>query len=112
MIIHIDGTAQELLEFVKGMQFPITAGFCETAEETEEADEETQAEVEKEVERDFTEEEKDMYRRNGDWTDIMVEINRSDLDELRRQAALHETTTHEMANIVLAMWAQRSREER
>ena len=35
MIIHLDGTAQELLEFVKGMQFPVTAGFCE-AEETEE----------------------------------------------------------------------------
>ena len=106
MIIHIDGTAQELLEFVKGMQFPTTEGFCE-AEETEE----TQAEVEKEVERDFAEEEKDMYRWNGNWTDIMVEIHKDDLNELRRQAALRGIATHEMAKIALMIWAQKSRKE-
>ena len=37
MIIHIDGTAQELLEFVNGMQFTAMPEFCGTAKKAEEA---------------------------------------------------------------------------
>ena len=37
MIIHLDGKAEELLEFVKGMQFPTTMGFCEAEEAKHEA---------------------------------------------------------------------------
>ena len=30
MTIHLEGKAEKLLEFVKGMQFPITSGFAST----------------------------------------------------------------------------------
>lgn len=49
MIIHMDGTMQELLEFVKGMQFTIAA--CTSTDDLD-AD---RKEVELEVEKMFTE---------------------------------------------------------
>ena len=49
MIIHLDGTAEELLEFVKGMQFPIAGYTC-----TDDLDADRK-EIELEVEKMFTE---------------------------------------------------------
>lgn len=47
MIIHLDGTAEELLEFVKGMQFPIAAGFAELEDDRAETEREVAEEIEK-----------------------------------------------------------------
>lgn len=47
MIIHLDGTAAELLEFVKGMQFPIAAGFAELEDDRAETEREVAGEIEK-----------------------------------------------------------------
>lgn len=79
MIIHLDGTAQELLEFVKGMQFPITAGFCETAEETEEADEETRAEF---------------VRKGGQV--VLVHLNKRQADLLMLEASLRKMSVEDV----------------
>ena len=47
MIIHLDGTAEELLEFVKGMQFPIAAGFADLEDDRAETEREVAEEIEK-----------------------------------------------------------------
>lgn len=47
MIIHLDGTAEELLEFVKGMQFPIAAGFAELEDDRAKTEREVAGEIEK-----------------------------------------------------------------
>lgn len=111
MIIHLDGTAQELLEFVKGMQFPTTEGFCEAAEEMEEAAKETQAEVEKEVERLF-DAAKAVTGENTKLGTIPVELHWLDLADLRAEANKRGTTGCELAAQIINDWLDKQRKAR
>ncbi len=110
MIIHLDGKAQELLEFVKGMQFPITAGFC-GAEETEEAAKETQAEVEREVEKLFTAERR-VEDASANCEIATFGVRGPDLAELRQEADKRGLTLGMLMEKIITRWLDRQRKAR
>lgn len=86
MIIHIDGKAQELLEFVKGMQFPIAAGFCGTAEETEEA----KYEADKKADGKAAE-----FVREGGQI-VLVHLNKRQADYLMMEASMRNMSVEDV----------------
>lgn len=110
MIIHLDGKAEELLEFVKGMQFPTTEGFCE-AEKTEETDEETQAEVEREIEKLFTAA-KRVAGASVNREEVTVELHWADLAALRQEANKRGLTSGELLENIVTHWLDKQKKAR
>ena len=84
MIIHLDGTAEELLEFVKGMQFPIAAGFADLEDDRAE----TEREVAEEIEKSFGAKEMPMGGPEEDngWYEVSFDMPREMVEDLAMKA--------------------------
>lgn len=92
MIIHMDGKAEELLEFVRGMQFPIAGYTC-----TDDLD------ADREVEKLLTA----AKERTGDDVNrrtIPVELYWIDAEELKAEALKRRMTVCELATNIITDW--------
>lgn len=98
MIIHLDGKAEELLEFVKGMQFTIAA--CTSTDDLD-AD---RKEVELEVEKMFTEHTEETEGRaelNRKLREVSFEPSVGMMMWLHEQAHQRRVTVSEFVNEIV-----------
>lgn len=122
MIIHMDGTAQELLDFVKDMQFPVAMGFADLEDKETEREiaeevrknfemDDTQAEVEKDIERLLTEAKKQTGESVNRGT-IQLELHCVDLANLRAEANKRGLTGCELAENIITAWLDKQNKAR
>ena len=98
MIIHLDGKAEELLEFVKGMQFLVAIGFCEAPKEVDD-----RVETEKEVEHFFTEMKKRKEEPAKPWSE-RIEMRKEDWIKLQAEAYKREMSAGELIGEIVTCW--------
>lgn len=107
MIIHMDGTAQELLEFVKGMQFPI-AHYAFGVDEEAENEAADRGEIENDVEQMFTETKAHAGEYAKPWT-VTVELDRIQWVMLMAEAEKGQMSTCDLAAEIITDWLARQK---